>query len=251
MKPMMGRTSATDTTEITTNESQRRFTVIHKSSIPQDNNLKIPAFPKKTSSLSKETTEIKYLPTGFITQNTELKSTTITSMLKKEASRHFEEQNSSIKEDEMDIEEEKDSSPQNVPRNSGISSVGIANVTLKANLSKLAKPKAVKRRPKGDKDSIPISLKETKSPDPFETQHKRTETEFGKIIANTSSPDNPLYHLRQSGKNSPGIHKAYKHFVISVFESVGFFQWMKPITEDKIQAQKIKLNFPKNVLCKQ
>lgn len=124
-------------------------------------------------------------------------------------------------------------------------------------LSGLARSKPVKKRQKEDKkgkeedeEEKKATLKETKAPDPFEAQYKRRENELGGIIASTGSPENPLYHLRQSGVNTPAIKKAYKHFVISLFESILFVQRMKPITEAQVQAQKVSLARPKGLLSK-
>jgi hypothetical protein len=153
-------------------------------------------------------------------------------------------------EENIQIEEEKGKLPQNLPRESNIGNIGEGTFSLKVNLSGLARSKFVRRKSKPEKNNsngTKVSLKESKSPNPFEATYKRTESELGDLITTTSSPENPLYHLRQSGKNSPAIQKAYRHFVISLFESIFFVQKMKPFTEEQITSKKISLTYPKSL----
>lgn len=131
-----------------------------------------------------------------------------------------------------------------------VDSIQIAKLSrakpVKRRLKKAITPQIEEQKGLGPK----ITLKETKAPDPFEDSHYKTEAELNGIIASTSSPENPLYHLRQSGIDTPAISKAYRHFVISLFESVLFVQKMNPINEEIVLKQRRTLSRPQNLKCK-
>ena len=93
-------------------------------------------------------------------------------------------------------------------------------------------------------------LKASKSPDPFETQHMQNESQLQGLISNTSSPDNPLYHLRQSGTDSQASQRAYRHFVISLFESIMFVKQVKELPESLALSQSVKLGRAPGLQCK-
>jgi hypothetical protein len=94
-------------------------------------------------------------------------------------------------------------------------------------------------------------LKASKSPDPFEAQHIQNESQLQGLISNTSSPDNPLYHLRQSGSDSQATQRAYRHFVISLFESIVYVKEMKETPESLVleTKQNVKLPRPVGLKC--
>jgi hypothetical protein len=164
-------------------------------------------------------------------------------------------------EEEIPEEDEKNKDDKLKIQHFGIYSMCIKYIDV--NIAGLARSKKVVKRPKKDsktelageeQKSDPndqrITLKDTKAPDPFEAQHKRTECELGGIIATTASPDNPLYHLRHSGVNTPALQRAHRHFVISLFESILFVQKMKPVPDTSVLKQKLTLPRPKNLLSK-
>jgi hypothetical protein len=101
------------------------------------------------------------------------------------------------------------------------------------------------------KEEIEATLKESKAPDPFEDEHAFTESQLKNVISNTTSPDNPFYHLRQSGLDVEGTQKAYRHFIISLFESMCFAKKIivTPISEEQVSKQKVNLKRPELLLC--
>eukprot|EP00831_Metopus_contortus_P002795 TRINITY_DN11038_c0_g1_i2.p1 TRINITY_DN11038_c0_g1~~TRINITY_DN11038_c0_g1_i2.p1 ORF type:complete len:309 (-),score=36.42 TRINITY_DN11038_c0_g1_i2:78-1004(-) len=74
--------------------------------------------------------------------------------------------------------------------------------------------------------------------------HGKADKQLQGFISNSSDPSSPLYHLRQSGKGSPGIQKAYKHFVVSLFESMFFIKNMKTVSEELARHFSLDLSRP-------
>jgi hypothetical protein len=103
----------------------------------------------------------------------------------------------------------------------------------------------------GSQEELEASLKATKAPDPFETEHYRTAQQLKYIISNTSNPDNPFYHLHRQTSSSPSTQKAYKDYIISIFESIWLVKSIKekPITEEQVTKQKLSLKKPNHLSC--
>lgn len=100
---------------------------------------------------------------------------------------------------------------------------------------------------------IQAQIRENKAPDPFEDAHFRTESQLKYIISNTTTnPENPFYHLRQCGANMEATQKAYRHFIISLFESMCFIKEMREnqFEEELIAKQKLVLKKPESLKCK-
>lgn len=93
------------------------------------------------------------------------------------------------------------------------------------------------------------SVKNSKSPDPFEAQHDESEKKLLSLITNTTNPDNPLHNLRKSGIHSTASLRAYKHYIISLFESACFIREMTPIEDYQIRLQRQFLLRPTNIPC--
>ncbi len=92
-----------------------------------------------------------------------------------------------------------------------------------------------------------VALKESKSPDPFETTHPHTESRLMELINSTTSPSSPLHDLKRSGNKSSAALRAYKHFIISLFESASFIRKMLPIQEAELALLKLSIPRPLKV----
>ncbi len=93
------------------------------------------------------------------------------------------------------------------------------------------------------------TLKGSKSPDPFEDKHRQSETHLLGLINSTTNPESPLYSLQKSGTRATAELKAYKHFIISLFESACFIRKMEPIPDAKVEPQRLFIHRPKAVTC--
>jgi hypothetical protein len=107
----------------------------------------------------------------------------------------------------------------------------------------------VKQAQAGPRRQPKVTLQTSKSPDPFADQHDQTESQLKAIISSTSSPENPLHHLQQRGMHSAGYQRAYKHFIISLFESIFFIKQMTLITEEQALARRVSIPRPLTVSC--
>ena len=94
-----------------------------------------------------------------------------------------------------------------------------------------------------------VVLKESKSPDPFESTRPHTESRLIELINSTTGPSCPLQELKKSGNKSSSALRAYKHFIISLFESASFMRKMIPITEADLIIRKLSIPRPLNVTC--
>ncbi len=99
------------------------------------------------------------------------------------------------------------------------------------------------------KEKQEATLRGSKSPDPFEDKHVQSETQLIGLINNTTNPENPLSAMQKSGGRSSAELKAYKHFIISLFESACFIRKMEPVSEAKALAQQLSLPRPKGLTC--
>lgn len=153
------------------------------------------------------------------------------------------------REDNISIEEEKNSEEKDIkPKESHINSAADNQFKQSNKLQKLAsKTLIVINTQKLKKNLIPQgSVKDSKSPDPFESQHVNSEKLIMNFISSSTNSDNPLHNHRKSGSASL---RAYKHYIISLFESACFIREMTPIEDYQIQHQVQILKKPHNVLC--
>ena len=187
-------------------------------------------------------------------------------------------------EEEIPTEEEEKSRPRVIPQ--AMITGGLANCksTASPNLAGLAKARRVPKKSELleenepleeqkrtqkiaasktwcdldhlSKDSVPatrpssnVVLKDSKSPDPFEATHEQSEAQLIGLISSTSSPDSPLYHLRQSGTQKAAGQRAYRHFVISLFESLWYVKQMPKVSEELAVKQRVVLRKPEGLAC--
>lgn len=254
--------------EIVTNVSHKKAGIVHKSSCESSYTSRSYT-PKRRESSSTEI--IKYkglreeLEISKASSSKSLAKSTFSSLSKfyDESVKNASEQNvldlgiekSFLNDEKLPIKIEEQGSLSQKK----INDKGNEDVIDYVQILKLSKAKPVKRRSKQtNKTKIEQKvleskaiLKETKAPDPFKNCHPKTKSDLKRIIANTSSPENPLYHLRLSGINTPSIAKSYRHFVISLFESIHFMQKMEPIKEEIIMKKKHILARPQNISCKE
>jgi len=94
------------------------------------------------------------------------------------------------------------------------------------------------------------TIKDSKSPDPFEQTHSTTENRIMELMNSTKGILSPLQELRKSGNKSPAALKAYKRFIISLFESASFIRKMTPIDEHEVILKKLYLPKPSGLTCK-
>ena len=115
----------------------------------------------------------------------------------------------------------------------------------------------VKEEPKlHSEDSIPTAkegsssaLKESKAPDPFECKYMQSEGKLREMISNLAVPANPLYNIYVSGNKSSALHKAYKHFVVSLFESMFLIKNTISKCDSGVRVPKAGLERPKGLKC--
>lgn len=75
------------------------------------------------------------------------------------------------------------------------------------------------------------SLKQSKSPDPFEAQHVVSENKLKDLLENSSFSAGIM-----ASEFAKADMKPYKDFIISLFESIVFIKEMKSSTEEKIKV---------------
>jgi hypothetical protein len=187
-------------------------------------------------------------------------------------------------EEEIPTEEEEKSGPRVIPQVTVTGGLTNCNSTPNPNLSKLAKARRVPKKGelqpeielreeakktqkitasktwydldnfKKDPDTPAskasnVVLKDSKSPDPFEATHEQSEAQLIGLISNTSSPESPLYHLRRSGTRKAANQRAYRHFVISLFESLWYVKEMRKVSEEVVLQQVLSLRRPPGLAC--